>query len=79
MMVFSERDGALNHVKVEPALGVSGQFGANYMLTPNWGVFADLKYAYLRTKSRGYLGLTPVSADVKLDPFVFSTGVTYKY
>lgn len=79
MMVFSERDGALAGAKVLPAFGVAGQVGANIMFSSNWGVFADLKYAYLRTKAKGFLGPAPVSAEAKLDPFVFSTGITYKY
>jgi outer membrane protein len=79
LFVFSEKDGAARNLKVDPAAGVVGQIGANYMLDAHWGVFGDVKAAWLGTKARGYLGGVPIKANVRLDPVVVSTGLIYKF
>jgi len=60
------------------------QAGADYMLTPNWGVFADGKKVFFSTDSGGFapttLGiLVPVRANVRVDPWAASAGITFKY
>jgi outer membrane protein len=60
-------------------MGVAFQVGADYMITDNWGVFVDVKKAILRTEATGFLGPAPIRADVKLDPLVLHTGVTYRF
>jgi outer membrane protein len=79
MFVFSEKDGAARNLKLDSSAGVVGQIGANYMLDAHWGVFGDVKAAWLGTQARGYLGAVPIKANVRLDPVVLSTGLLYKF
>lgn len=79
MLVFNTRDGALSDLRISPAWGVVGQVGADLMVTDRWGVFLDLKKAYLRTAAKGSLGTVPIRADVTLDPLILSGGVTYRF
>ncbi|MBO0733806.1 MAG: outer membrane beta-barrel protein, partial [Methylocapsa sp.] len=60
------------------------QGGADYMLTPNWGVFVDAKKVFFSTDSGGFarsnLGVVvPVRAQVRVDPWVADVGITFKY
>ena len=79
MFVFSEKDGAARSLKVDSSVGVVGQIGVNYMLDEHWGIFGDVKAAWLGTQARGYIGPVPIKADVRLDPVVVSTGLLYKF
>lgn len=79
LFVFSEKDGAARNLKVDSSVGVVGQIGANYMLDDHWGVFGDVKAAWLGTEARGFLGPVPIKANVRLDPVVVSTGLIYKF
>ena len=79
MFVFSEKDGAARSLKVDASVGVVGQIGVNYMLDDHWGVFGDVKAAWLGTEARGFLGPVPIKANVRLDPVVVSTGLLYKF
>ena len=77
--VFSEKDRAVRDLKVDTSVGVVGQIGANYMLDEHWGIFADVKAAWLGTRTHGFLGSAPIKADVRLDPVVVSTGIIYRF
>ncbi|MFB2550360.1 OmpW/AlkL family protein [Ensifer soli] len=79
MFVFDNKDGALNKLKVDPAIGATVQAGVDMKITDDWGLFVDVKKAYLRTDSSGSLGGAPVKADVRLDPLVISAGVSLKF
>jgi outer membrane protein len=79
MLVFSEHDGAITHLNVHPAWGGAVQGGADYMLTPRWGVFASVSHLFLRTHGEGTFSGLPVTAKVALDPNVVMGGVTFRY
>jgi outer membrane protein len=79
MYVFSERDGIMNGLRIEHTAGFAVQAGADYMLTERWGIFVDVKKAILRTEASGFLGGVPISADIKLDPLVIHSGVTFRF
>jgi outer membrane protein len=79
LFVFGNSDGAVTDLRVKPAIGFAVQAGAEFMLTDKWGVFVDVKKAYLRTEATGSLGGAPIRAKVKLDPLVLHTGVTYRF
>lgn len=79
MYVFDEKDGIMSQLKVKHAVGFAVQAGANYMLSDHWGIFFDVKKAILRTEGTGFLGPAPIKADIKLDPLVLHTGVTYRF
>lgn len=79
MFVFNEKDTNVTNLNVKPAIGAVFQVGADYWVNEKWGVYVDAKKAYLRTKSTGSLGGTPISADVKMDPLVISAGLTVRF
>lgn len=57
------------------------QAGADYMITPNIGIFADIKKLWLSTDVTGTVVTTniPIRTHVQLDPWVASTGVAFKF
>ena len=79
MYVFDHQDGIMASLQVDNTVGVAFQAGANYMFTDQWGIFVDVKKAILRTKATGFLGPVPVKADIRLDPLVLHTGVTFRF
>jgi outer membrane protein len=79
MYVFDDKDGVMGDLKIDHTVGFAVQVGADYMITDQWGIFFDVKKAYLRTEATGTLGGYAVKADVKLDPLVLHTGVTFRF
>lgn len=74
-------DGILTNLAVDQNWGFVVQAGADWMLTPNWGVFIDAKKLFLSTDASGFLLNTtiPIRTHVQLDPWAVSTGITFKY
>jgi outer membrane protein len=79
MYVFSTTDAAINNLDVKNAFGAAAQVGVDMMFTNHWGMIFDLKKAYLRTEATGSFLGAPVKADLKLDPVVLNSGVTYRF
>ncbi len=79
MYVFDAKDGLMGSLDVKNTMGIAFQIGADYMITDRWGIFVDVKKAILRTEATGFLGPAPVRADIKLDPLVVHTGVSYRF
>jgi outer membrane protein len=74
-------DGILSNLSVNQNFGFVVQAGADYMLTPNWGVFVDGKKLFYSTDVSGdllNLGI-PIRTHVQLDPWIASAGITFKY
>jgi outer membrane protein len=73
-------DGILRNFSVDQNFAFVLQAGADWMLTPNWGVFIDGKKTFFSTDAQGFaLNGTPQRAYVQLDPWLLSTGITFKY
>lgn len=75
-------DGILvNNFSVSQNWGFVLQAGAEYMITPNIGVFVDGKKLWLSTDVTGTVVTTniPIRTHVQLDPWVASTGLTIKF
>jgi outer membrane protein len=49
------------------------------MLTPKWGVNANVSHLFLSTHAGGVYGGLEVGAKAKLDPTIIHTGVTYRF
>ncbi|HEY7645718.1 MAG TPA: OmpW family outer membrane protein [Hyphomicrobiales bacterium] len=79
MFVFDNEDGAMTNLKVDPAIGAVLRAGIDFDLTKDWGLFLDVKQAYLRTHASGVFGGSPVKADVILDPTVVSIGLARRF
>jgi outer membrane protein len=73
-------DGILRNFSADQNFAFVLQAGGDWMLTPNWGVFVDGKKAFYSTDSQGLSATgVPFRAHVQLDPWLLSTGITFKY
>jgi outer membrane protein len=86
VMFANTSDGILSNFSVDPTFCFVVQGGFDYMLTdfglPNWGVFADAKkLIYLNPNFQGNLLNTDIHIKTlgKIDPWIASTGITFKY
>ncbi len=82
VMFGNSSDGILSNFSIDSTFSFVVQGGLNYMLTPNWGVFADVKrLIYLNPNFQGNLLNTNIHIRTlgKIDPWVVSTGITFKY
>jgi outer membrane protein len=55
------------------------QVGADYMLTDNIMLNAQVRYIDIDTTGTTHLGATKVKVDVDVDPFVYMVGLGYKF
>jgi outer membrane protein len=78
-LVFDETDRLLSQVAVRSSFGFALQAGADIMINDRWGMFFDVKKVWLSTIATGLLGGIPVRANVRLDPLVLHTGITYRF
>ena len=71
-----------------PSVGLVAQAGSDYMFNRNWGVFLDVKKLFIWStgRSTGFdlgppIGTIPGAATIKttFQPWLFSTGVTYRF
>ncbi|MGH6794369.1 MAG: OmpW/AlkL family protein [Methylocella sp.] len=79
-------DGFLSNFSIDPTWCAVAQGGFDYMMgdfgLPNWGVFADAKKViYLNPNFQGNLLNTNIHIKTlgKIDPWVASAGITFKY
>jgi outer membrane protein len=83
-------DGILENVSVDQNFALIFQAGADFMLTPSWGLFLDAKKALFSTDAQGFLTspysftvpiavTRPVRAHLTLDPWIATAGITFKY
>jgi outer membrane protein len=86
VMFANTSDGFLSNFSVDPTWCAVAQAGFDYMLgdfgLPNWGVFADAKkLIYLNPNFQGNLLNTNIHIKTlgKIDPWVVSTGITFRY
>jgi outer membrane protein len=79
MIIFSAKDAAFKNVKIQDDVSPALEAGTDVMLGKHYGFFLDFKKAFLRTTATGTFGPAPIVGKVKLDPLVFSTGVTFHF
>ncbi|MEO8115470.1 MAG: OmpW family outer membrane protein [Phenylobacterium sp.] len=79
LVVFGTKDGIMTDLRAKSAVGTALQAGSDVMLNDRWGMFIDVKQAWVGTIATGTLGPAPVSAKVKIDPFITNFGVTYRF
>ncbi|MGH6837117.1 MAG: OmpW/AlkL family protein [Methylocella sp.] len=86
VMFANTSDGILSNFSVDPTWCLVAQGGFDYMLDglglPNWGVFVDAKkLIYLNPNFQGNLLNTNIHIRTlgKIDPWIASTGITFKY
>jgi outer membrane protein len=85
---FAVQDGFNTRGYFKPTVGLIAQAGADYMFNRNWGVFLDVKKLFIWSTgtSSGFdfgppIGTIPGAATIKttFQPWLFSTGVTYRF
>lgn len=59
--------------------GLAAQLGADYMLSDNWMVNAQVRYVDIETTGKTSLGGAPVKVNVDVDPWVYMVGLGYKF
>lgn len=79
MHIFSTKDGAFQNVEVDDDLAPALEAGTDIMLAPRYGLFIDVKKAFLRTHARGTFGGAPVTADIRMDPWAVSVGAVVRF
>jgi outer membrane protein len=82
VMFANTSDGFLSNFSVDPTWCAVAQGGFDLMLTQNWGVFVDgKKLIYLNPNFQGNVLNTNVHVRTlgKIDPWIASAGITFKY
>jgi outer membrane protein len=78
-LIFANHDGAITRLNVHPAWGAAVRGGVTYMLTPKWGVNANVSHLFLSTHAGGVYNGLEVGAKAKLDPTIVHAGVTMRF
>jgi outer membrane protein len=79
MLIFADHDGAITRLNVHPAWGAAVRGGVTYMLTPRWGVNANVSHLFLSTHAGGVFNGLEVGAKAVLDPTIIHGGVTMRF
>lgn len=68
-----------NSLKIDNSFGVAAQIGFDYMINRNWGINFDVKRILMRPDATVRLGAIPVSANVRIDPWIVGAGIVYRF
>jgi outer membrane protein len=79
MVVFNNHDALVTHLNTHASVGYTLQGGAEYRIDRHFGLFFDVKKAFLKTDATGQFGPAPVRASIRLDPVVLSGGLAYRF
>ena len=75
---FNEKaKGGFTSFDLKDSFGFALQAGFDYMIDQHWGINFDVKKIFLEPKVKVNAGL--VTGKVKIDPWLFGAGVTYKF
>ncbi|PTU78948.1 outer membrane protein OmpW [Pseudomonas indoloxydans] len=76
----NEAEGAgFRGLDLKDSWGLAAQIGADYMLTDNLMINAQVRYIDIETTGTTYLNGDKVKVDVDVDPFVYMVGLGYKF
>ena len=73
------KDAEFDGFSLDNSWGLAAQIGADYMLSDNWMVNAQVRYIDIETTGKTRLDGTPVKVDVDVDPWVYMVGLGYKF
>lgn len=79
LLIFRDHDGAVRQLHVAQSWGAAGQIGVDYRLTRRWSLYLDAKKALLQTRATALLGGAPITAKIRLDPLVLSSGLALHF
>src|SRR5690606_36028920 len=66
-------------LRLENSWGLAGQVGADFMLTENVMLNAQVRYIDISTTAKTSFSGLPVEVDVDVDPWVYMVGLGYKF
>lgn len=72
-------DSGFDGLRLDNSWGLAGQVGADFMLTENVMLNAQVRYIDISTTAKTSLGGAPVEVDVDVDPWVYMVGLGYKF
>lgn len=76
----SAEDKGFDGLSLENSWGLAAQIGADYMLSDNWMVNAQVRYVDIETTGKTNLdGVGRLKVDVDVDPWVYMVGLGYKF
>ena len=76
----SAEDNGFDGLSLENSWGLAAQIGADYMLSDNWMVNAQVRYVDIDTTGKTNLeGVGRLKVDVDVDPWVYMVGLGYKF
>lgn len=79
MKIFSTKDAAFQNVRIDDDVAPALEAGTDIMLARRFGIFLDVKKAFLRTTAYGTFSGAPVVGKVKLDPWALTSGVVFNF
>lgn len=82
LVALKSKDAGVAHFNVKNAFGALVQVGADFPLTPQYGLFIDVKKIFVQTEVTGNVtafGGAPAYAKVKVDPLVIHAGLNYRF
>ncbi len=56
LLIFRNKDGSVQNLRVRQSVGAAVQFGAEFEVSRSWGLFLDAKRALLKTDATALLG-----------------------
>jgi outer membrane protein len=71
--------GGPTRVRMDDSFGVAGQIGMDIGFLPNWMVNVDVKYIDADTEVRTDTNGARAEMDVDTNPWVFATGIGYRF
>ncbi|MGE0768397.1 MAG: OmpW family protein [Hyphomicrobiaceae bacterium] len=74
-----EKDAALSNLKVDDALGLILRAGTEVMINSRFGVYFAANKIFIDADATANLGAATVDADLHLDPWIFQSGITYRF
>ena len=78
-LTSSAEDKGFTGLDLDNSWGLAYQVGADYMLTDNIMLNAQVRYIDIDTKGTTTYGGREVEVDVDVDPFVYMVGLGYKF
>ncbi len=71
--------GPVNSIDYDESFGPALQVGFDYRFNEHWSLNVDARRLWINTNVDIDTDLGPVSADVDIDPWVFSTAIGYRF
>ncbi len=72
--------GASGKLSLDDSVGIAGQAGVDWVLSPNWLLNASVWYLDIDTEATfKFADGTRVEADVDIDPWVYMVGIGYRF